>query len=120
MTRSVVKGVGAVVAAIVAIGAAPAGAAIEVETTSDTPGPGDGQCSLREAVAAANSPATPSADCPGAEPGGLTVIQVPAGTYLLTEAGQLVIEAGADVELRAPTRLTPAQRPSTCCAPTGR
>jgi len=87
------------VAAAVALGAAtvavafdvaPASAAtITVTTTADELN-GDGDCSLREAVQAANTDAAADA-CPAG--GGADIIVIPAGTYELTS--QLVLD---DVE----------------------
>ncbi len=67
-----------------AFGAADARAAITVNTFTDESVSGDGQCSLREAVTAANFPGgQAAADCPGAAISGTTTINLPAGTYEL-------------------------------------
>lgn len=90
----------AVVVAMMSVGAAPALAEITVTTTSDPGGPGDGQCSLREAIAL-------SADCPGAAPSGATTIRVPAGTYTLTD--QLTVAGTANLDIRGASTSDPSQ-----------
>ncbi len=79
------------VAAVFALGlgglsvAAPAASAatlsFSVNSQVDETTPGDGACSLREAISAANA-GTGTADCPGT-PSATTVINVPAGHYTL-------------------------------------
>src|SRR6185369_15849172 len=66
-----------------AIPARAAAATITVTTTADSAA-GDGQCSLREAILAANSDAAVDACPAGAGP---DVIVLPAGTYALTRTG---------------------------------
>jgi CSLREA domain-containing protein len=80
--------------------AAPALADITVTTTSDTGAVGDGQCSLREAIAL-------STDCPGAAASGTTTIHVPAGTYQL--ADQLSVTGTANLDIRGASTSSPAQ-----------
>lgn len=71
--------------------APPASAAeIAVETTADTIA-ADGDCSLREAVIAANEN-TPQTGCPAGDVGHDT-IEIPAGTYELTIEGREEDEA---------------------------
>jgi CSLREA domain-containing protein len=74
-------------------------AAITVSTHADESTPGDGMCSLREAVAEANSPGT-STDCPGAATSGTTTVAVPAGTYKLAPGSGLSFTDGANVSLK--------------------
>jgi CSLREA domain-containing protein len=71
-----------VIAVAVAGGAGAAQAAITVNTTKDELLPGNGKCSLREAVSAAAGNAQP--DCPGYASTGTTTVVVPTGTYHLT------------------------------------
>ncbi len=78
--------------------AANAQAAIVVNTTADETTPGDGACSLREAVEAAAAPNSPSADCPGATPAGSTIV-LPAGTYHLAPADELKVATGTKVAI---------------------
>ena len=71
--------------ATLACGAVSASAAtLSVNTTADELTPKDGQCSLREAVAAANSPGT-AGDC-GTASNGANTIALGAGDYALTFA----------------------------------
>jgi CSLREA domain-containing protein len=86
--------------ALGALGAAPAFADITVTTTSDSATPGDGQCSLREAIAL-------SADCPGAAGSGATTIDVPAGTYTLSD--ELNVLGGANLVIRGASTSDPSQ-----------
>jgi CSLREA domain-containing protein len=81
-------------ACVVAIVFAPAALAMTVNTTTDDSTPGNGSCSLREAIVAAGAGSN-SADC-GATGSAPITITVPAGTYELT-AGQLAVGAGADI-----------------------
>ncbi len=68
---------------------APAQAAtIKVNTTTDELTAGDGQCSLREAIATVNGSA--NGDCTAAESGANTIV-LEAHTYPLTLAGFLII-----------------------------
>jgi CSLREA domain-containing protein len=57
-----------------------AAATLTVTTFDDLSGPGDGRCSLREAIAAVNSPGTAGSDCASAAFGANTIV-IPAGTY---------------------------------------
>jgi CSLREA domain-containing protein len=70
---------------LMALGAPAADATIHVNTTRDEMISGDGRCSLREAVSAANTPAA-TTDCPGADSSlhGTTTITLPAGVFRLT------------------------------------
>src|SRR5437588_4332580 len=68
-----------------------AAATITVNTTFDDQTPGDGQCSLRKAIAAVESPSSNQTDCARPASGPNTIV-LGAGTYLLTSGqGQLVI-----------------------------
>lgn len=64
-------------------------ATINVNTTADEVGPGDGFCSLREAIAAVDSPGTAS-DCGSASSSGNTIV-LAAGHYPLWHPGALHI-----------------------------
>jgi CSLREA domain-containing protein len=69
----------------VALGPGVAGAAtLTVTTTTDTVAAGDGQCSLREAIAAVDTPGAAS-DCGTANATGNTIVLGP-GTYVLSIA----------------------------------
>ena len=83
------------------VAAAPALAdtTINVNTTADESTPGDGTCSLREALAFGDGTAEP--DCAPGSPSGTTTINVPASSshYFLTvgellAAGSVVIKGG--------------------------
>ncbi len=75
-----------------------AAATLTVTTFDDLSGPGDGRCSLREAIAAVDSPGTAGSDCTSAAFGANTIV-IPAGTYPVAshfdpatqEMGELVI-----------------------------
>ena len=58
-------------------------ATLNVTTTNDETTPGDGQCSLREAIAAANAPGAAAGDCGTADPTSNTIV-LGAHTYLLS------------------------------------
>lgn len=67
----------------VLVTAAPAGAAtLTVSTTFDTNNPGDGVCSLREAIQAVDSPGSASGDCAAAAFGANTIV-LGANSYQL-------------------------------------
>jgi CSLREA domain-containing protein len=67
----------------VLVGAGPAAAAtITVNTTGDDNNQGDGQCSLRKAIADVNSPGSGQTDCAPAAFGANTIM-LGAGTYTL-------------------------------------
>jgi CSLREA domain-containing protein len=89
----------------VVLTAPAAQAAITVTTTADPGAPG--QCSLREAIQAANSQ-SPAGDCAAADalPAPTTII-VPAGTYLLN--GQLHITGTANVVINGASSSDPSQ-----------
>ncbi|MGZ4183410.1 MAG: CSLREA domain-containing protein [Solirubrobacteraceae bacterium] len=71
------------VTVLIAVGAGPAAAAtLTVNTFSDNSPPGDGRCSLREAIAAVDSPGTAGHDCKPAAFGANTIV-IPAGTTTL-------------------------------------
>ena len=73
-------------------------AAITVTTTVDELNT-DGDCSLREAVRAANTNAAVDA-CAAGQNDQTDTITVPAGTYTLTVAGNDEVAAGGDLDLR--------------------
>ncbi len=81
-------------ACLVALVFAPAASAMTVNTTADDATPGNGSCSLREAIVAASAGSS-SADCGPAGAVPITV-SVPEGTYELS-AGQLAVGAGANI-----------------------
>jgi CSLREA domain-containing protein len=71
------------VTVLFAAGAGQAAAAtLTVTTFDDLSGPGDGHCSLREAIAAVDSPGTAGSDCKPAAFGANTIV-IPAGTTTL-------------------------------------
>ena len=72
-------------------------ATIAVTTTVDELNT-DGDCSLREAVRAANTNLAVDA-CPAGQNGQTDTITVPAGTYTLTVAGDDRDAAGGDLDL---------------------
>ena len=88
----------AMTATLLALGAASAQARIAVNTLVDETTPGDGHCSLREAIAAADGNRSP--DCHG----NARLITLPAGTYNLTPGRELFLAAGAHVEIRGQSR----------------
>ncbi|HET7051990.1 MAG TPA: fibronectin type III domain-containing protein [Solirubrobacteraceae bacterium] len=84
------------VTVLFAAGAGQAAAAtLTVTTFDDLSGPGDGLCSLREAIAAVDSPGTAGSDCKPAAFGANTIV-IPAGTTTLAShvdsTGQIVGE----------------------------
>ena len=83
-----------------AIGASAAAAdtTIRLTTPQDEVAPGDGLCSLREAVLFANG--TPEGDCSGAVVSGVTTIIAPRGCYRLVAMGQLVVNLGVEIVLQ--------------------
>jgi CSLREA domain-containing protein len=86
----------ALLGCLVALVLAPVASAMSVNTTADDATPGNGSCSLREAVVAASAGSN-SADCGPAGSAPIT-ISVPEGTYELS-AGQLAIGAGANIAI---------------------
>ena len=69
------------------VGAAPAAAAtITVNTTNDDQAQGDGNCSLRKAIADVNSPGSSQSDCTPAAFGANTIV-LGSGSYLLGFGG---------------------------------
>ena len=98
MPRPPVLGLLAIVACL-ALPPRPVDAAtIAVTTTVDELNT-DGDCSLREAVRAANTNLAVDA-CPAGQNGQTDTITVPAGTYTLTVAGNDRDAAGGDLDLR--------------------
>jgi CSLREA domain-containing protein len=85
---------------------APAALAMTVNTTADDATPGNGSCSLREAIADAGA-GSDTADCGVAGSAPIT-ISVPAGTYELS-AGQLAVGAGANIAIVGANPSAPAQ-----------
>jgi CSLREA domain-containing protein len=85
---------------------APAAWGMTVDTTADAATPGNGNCSLREAIVAASAGSN-SADCGSAGSAPIT-ISVPAGTYELS-AGQLAVGAGANIAVVGANPNAPAQ-----------
>ena len=89
--------VGIVVSAAALLASAPsAGAAITVNTTKDETFSGDGSCSLREAVLAADG--SPSPDCPGSAATGVTTIALRSGTYHLSLGSGLILVRPIEIE----------------------
>lgn len=79
--------------AIVAISQAVSAATITVTTTSDTPAPGE--CSLREALEAANTDTAVGSCAAGSGPG--DTVMVPAGNYVFSTASELNVLDDTDV-----------------------
>ena len=75
--------IGLALAAIAASPASAGAATLVVNTTQDEMTPGDGLCSLREAIAEVNAPGTAS-DCGLADVGQANTITLGAQTYTLT------------------------------------
>jgi CSLREA domain-containing protein len=94
-----------VLACLVAVAFAPAASAMTVNTTADDSTPGNGSCSLREAIVAASAGSS-TADC---GPAGSTpiAISVPEGTYELS-AGQLAVGTGANIAIVGANSNAPA------------
>ena len=84
---------------VLACGAADARGAIVVNTFTDESVSGDGHCSLREAITAANTHAS-SGDCGAAAATGTTAIQLKAGTYQLTPGTGLLFGGAASVAIQ--------------------
>jgi CSLREA domain-containing protein len=111
------------VTVLLAVGAGPAAAAIlTVNTLDDNSGQGDQRCSLREAIAAVNSPGTAGSDCKPAAFGANTIV-MPAGTYTVAshidpttqELGELVVAStvtNLTIEGAGESRTTVAARPT--------
>lgn len=79
------------VGVVFVVGASPAAAAtLVVNTTNDETTPGDGLCSLREAIQAVVSPGTASGDCVAAAFGPNTIV-LARGHYSLNSGGALNI-----------------------------
>jgi CSLREA domain-containing protein len=90
---------------LLAVFAPVAQANIVVNTQTDEITPGDGQCSLREALGLVNSPGFPS-DCSGLAASGTTIINLPAGTYHLNPGDGLLLSGLAgtiDVAIQGPS-----------------
>jgi CSLREA domain-containing protein len=84
MMRTWARVVTLTVTFLIAVGAGQAAAAtLTVTTFDDNSGSGDGLCSLREAIAAVDSPGTPGGDCQPAAFGANTIV-IRAGTTVLT------------------------------------
>ena len=86
------------------VAAAPARAGvIQVTTRADETSPGDGSCSLREAISAVNSP-QPGSDCTGAG-GGSNIISLGPGIYRLSLPGPGEdSNAGGDLDIAGTVR----------------
>jgi CSLREA domain-containing protein len=101
------------VAAVVTVLAVPAsaGAATITPSTLGDDNTGNGNCTLREAIIAANTDAAVDACAPGS---GSDVIQLSAGTYALSVPGTLE-DAGAtgDLDITAELRIVGAPEGST-------
>ena len=85
----------AVALGALAFAAPSAWAAINVNTTKDELIPGNGKCSLREALAAAENISQP--DCPGYVASGTTTIKLPPGTYHLTQGIELFVSGNVAI-----------------------
>jgi CSLREA domain-containing protein len=83
-------------------GVGPAAAAtLTVTTFDDSSGPGDGLCSLREAIAAVDSPGTAGTDCKPAAFGANTIV-IPSGTSTLSSYFDPITQTGGEFVI-APT-----------------
>jgi CSLREA domain-containing protein len=99
MSRTWARIVTLTVTVLISVGVGQAAAAtLTVNTFDDNSGQGDGLCSLREAIAAVDSPGSAGSDCKPAAFGANTIV-IPAGTTNLTphfdptthETGEMVI-----------------------------
>jgi CSLREA domain-containing protein len=101
---------GATVALAVGLAASAHGATITVNATADSLAV-DGNCTLREAIIAANTDAAVDACAPGS---GADVVVLPAGTYVLTlvGAGEDAAATG-DLDITADLELTGAGATTT-------
>src|SRR5690349_19560398 len=86
-------------------------ATITVTTTTDELNT-DGDCSLREAIQAANTNAAVDA-CPAGQSGQVDTIIVPAGTYTLTLAGNDDNNAVGDLDIKGNVTITGAGAATT-------
>src|SRR6476661_9523872 len=91
---------------LVACAGQAAAATLTVTTFDDNSGTGDGRCSLREAIAAVDSPGTAGTDCKPAAFGANTIV-IPAGTTNLSSYFDPITQKGGEFVI-APTvtRLT--------------
>ena len=95
------------VTVLMTVGAGHAAAAtLTVTTFDDNSAPGDGRCSLREAIAAVDSPGTAGRDCKPAAFGANTIV-IPAGTTTVASYFDPITQKGGEFVI-APTvtRLT--------------
>jgi CSLREA domain-containing protein len=95
------------VTVLMTVGAGHAAAAtLTVTTFDDNSAPGDGRCSLREAIAAVDSPGTAGKDCKPAAFGANTIV-IPAGTTTVASYFDPITQKGGEFVI-APTvtRLT--------------
>jgi CSLREA domain-containing protein len=90
-------------AALLLAGSAAAQAALQVTTTADSVA-NDGQCSLREAISAANSNVASGAaagECGAGQPPPFDRIDIPAGTFRLQRSGAVDdSNAAGDLDIR--------------------
>src|SRR6059058_5681334 len=94
-------------AVAIAAGVNPAAAAtLTVNTTADNSPPGDGRCSLREAIAAVDSPGTAGRDCKPAAFGANTIL-IRAGTTTVSSYFDPITQRGGEFVIAGTvTRLT--------------
>jgi CSLREA domain-containing protein len=78
-----------------------AAATLKVTTFDDSSGPGDGLCSLREAIAAVDSPGSAGTDCKPAAFGANTIV-IPSGTSTLSDYFDPITQTGGEFVI-APT-----------------
>ena len=101
---------GATVALAVGLAASAQGATITVNATADSLAI-DGNCTLREAIIAANTDAAVDACAPGS---GADVVMLPAGTYVLTLVGaEEDAAATGDLDITADLEIAGAGATST-------
>src|SRR6476661_2474693 len=86
---------------LVACAGQAAAATLTVNTFDDNSGPGDGRCSLREAIAAVDSPGTAGKDCKPAAFGANTIV-IPSGTTTVSSYFDPIAQKGGEFVI-APT-----------------
>lgn len=102
MNRSWARILTLTVTLLLVAGAGQAAAAtLTVTTFDDSSGAGDGLCSLREAIAAVDSPGTAGTDCKPAAFGANTIV-IPSGTSTLSDYFDPITQKGGEFVI-APT-----------------
>lgn len=101
-----------VAVALAVFGVAPARAATITPSPTAPDGAADGQCSLREAIQAANTN-LPVDSCAPGQSSVVDVVSLPAGTYMLTGAANEDNNASGDLDLEEGVQITGAGSGST-------